>query len=153
MYWSLCLSVCVLVCWHIMCVREIHWHDRSPPLGRVDFGFFSKIKFAQAVLGAKKSEKNHGANFFDLIPAVFGAFNILSSTHPINSKKYDFIQFSRYQKNKDTNGFLSSRRLIWAFVELNWTKNKEVTALWNLSLFAFRQKIATFFETGSSWLF
>ena len=81
-------------------------------LGRVDFGFFSKIKFAQAVLGAKKSEKNHGAKIFDLNLAVFGAFDILSSTHPIYSKKYDFIQFSRYQKNKDTNGFLSSRRLI-----------------------------------------
>ena len=50
---------------------------------------FSYNKVCSGVFRCQKSWKNNGARTFDLISAVFGAFDILSITHSVNSKIYD----------------------------------------------------------------
>ena len=99
------------------------------------------FNFALPLIGAKKLEKNRGAKIFDLNSAIFWGNEFLSCAHPRSSKKNDFFYFSRYLKTENANRFLSSRRLIWAIGEPDWTKNKEVSPREKLSVFSYRQKI------------
>ena len=102
--------------------------------------FFSELAGPRLV--AKKSEKKYRWIFFDLTSAVFWANDFL--THPINGNNRNLFYLSRFGKSENAIRFLSSRHLIWAFVEPDSMKKRELAPFEKCRSSRFDRKIDIF---------
>ena len=111
-------------------------------------GFFLNFLFAHVGVVAKNSEKNRSEKLFVLDAAVFWGNQFLWTQLTLNGLYKEKLQFSRYWTATCSRSFVLSRRLIWAFVESGWIKNKGVMNFQSLPLFGFQTKNRHFSVLG-----
>ena len=124
--------------------------------------FFLKNHSAQVNLDQNDPENNDGEVRFWIGVAKSCARAFKWAQLKLNGLYKKKLQFSRYSTETCSILFYISRRLMWAIVEPDWTKNKDAKHFWNckfsyvgrkIDIFHFPEKLMKFIFLNQCFLY